>query len=415
MRRFFPKGLGLVLLLSLLSLACLSPLALMREWRLQRDWQATLEGMVAQDPPSSFLVVTPEAAETEVRASPALQAVAPDLEGLLVDLYQRVSPGVVAIRVYGGQGPSMDVPMDFEFPTGQGSGFVYDKAGHIVTNYHVVADGEKFEVVFSNGDKAWAEIVGLDQGSDLAVLQVQDVPENELVPLPVGDSDQVKPGQLVVALGNPFGLRGTMTLGIVSARGRTLPSEQAARQGGVFSMGDLIQTDAAINPGNSGGPLLNLQGEVIGVNRAIRTEGLVRANVGVGFAIASNWVRIVVPELIRTGEFVYPYLGIQARDDLPLSAIEKLDLPVDYGVYVIEVVPGSPADRAGLRGAETTESPHVIPSGGDLIVAINERPVYTFDDLISYLVTKVRPGDTVTLTIYRDGKTMEVEVTVGSR
>jgi len=246
-----------------------------------------------------------------VKVSPALQAGAPDLEGLLVDLYQRVSPGVVAIRVYGGQGPSMDVPMDFELPTGQGSGFVYDKEGHIVTNYHVVADGEKFEVVFANGDKAWAEIVGVDQGSDLAVLRVQDVPESQLVPLPVGDSDQVKPGQIVVALGNPFGLRGSMTLGIVSARGRTLPSEQMAQQGGVFSMGDLIQTDAAINPGNSGGPLLNLEGEVIGVNRAIRTDGPVRGNVGV------NWVRMIVPELIRSGEFVYPYLGIQARDDLP--------------------------------------------------------------------------------------------------
>ncbi len=412
MRRTFPQGLGWMLLLSALALACLSPLTLVREWRLQRAWQATLEGMATQGREASPSASAPE---VTVRVSPALEAAAPDLEGLLVDLYQRVSPGVVAIRVYGGQPPSMDVPLDFELPTGQGSGFVYDKEGHIVTNYHVVADGKRFEVVFANGDKAWAEIVGVDQGSDLAVLQVQDVPESQLVPLPVGDSDQVKPGQIVVALGNPFGLRGSMTLGIVSARGRTLPSEQMAQQGGVFSMGDLIQTDAAINPGNSGGPLLNLEGEVIGVNRAIRTDGPVRGNVGVGFSPANHRVCMIVPKLPRSGEFVYPYLGIQARDDLPLAVIEKLDLPVDYGVYVVEVVPGSPADRAGLQGAETTDSPHVIPPGGDLIVAINDHPVYTFDDLISYLVTKVRPGDTVTLTIYRDGKKMDVEVTVGSR
>ncbi len=408
MRSKISLWMGLALVFALTTLACLSPLGWVREWRAQRAWQATLEQLPEEPAPAP----TPPAMDM----SPVVQRTfSQDLEALLIELYQRVSPGVVAIRVYGGEGPGMEIPSDFDLPSGQGSGFIYDKEGHIVTNYHVVQGGEKFEIVFANGDKAWAEIVGVDEGSDLAVLKVQDVPEEQLVPLPVGDSDLVQPGQIVVALGNPFGLQGTMTLGIVSARGRTLPSEQEAQQGGVFSMGDLIQTDAAINPGNSGGPLLNLKGEVIGVNRAIRTEGLSRGNVGVGFAIASNWVRIIVPELIRTGEFVYPYLGIQGQDDLPLSVIEKLNLPVDYGVYVVNVVPGSPADRAGLRGAREADSPHVVPEGGDLIVAINDTPVYSFDDLITYLVTKARPGETVTLTIYRDGKKIQLDVTLGSR
>ena len=396
-----------LLLLGLVSLACLcSPAGFLQEWRAQRAWRRALEN-TAPAPPQGFPQEEPHV------AGPRPKQDIYDLEAVLVELYEKASPGVVSIRVYGGETPMGEAPENL--PSGQGSGFVYDKEGHIVTNYHVVAEADRFEVIFANKDKVWAEVVGLDEGSDLAVLKV-DVPEEQLVPLPVGDSDQVKVGQIVVALGNPFGLEGTMTWGIVSARGRTFPSEQRAQGGGVFTMGDLIQTDAAINPGNSGGPLLNLRGEVIGVNRAIRTEGLIAGNIGVGFAIASNWVRIIVPELIDKGEFVYPYLGIQGRDDLPLAIIEDLDLPVDYGVYVVEVVPGSPADRAGLQGArETTQDPHALPKGGDLIVAIDGHPVYTFDDLITYLVTKVRPGDTITLTVYRDGKTVEIPVKVGSR
>ncbi len=395
----------------LLATACILPGTLTRDAQLRASLRATTDSALEATPAAQ----SGEPAAPSVRVNPAQAALLAetDLQQRLIDLYKRVNPGVVAIRVYGGA--NLPSEGDFDFPTGQGSGFVYDKQGHIVTNYHVIRGGDRFEVIFANGDKVWAEVVGVDEGSDLAVLRV-DVPPEQLVPLPVGDSDQVQVGQIVVALGNPFGLQGSMTLGIVSARGRTLPSEQEAQQGGVFSMGDLIQTDAAINPGNSGGPLLNLDGEVIGVNRAIRTEGLVRANTGVGFAIASNWVRIIVPELIENGEFVYPYLGIQAQDDLPLAVIEKLGLPVDYGVYVVAVVPGSPADRAGLQGAQDLpESPHTLPAGGDLIVAINGEPVYTFDDLITYLVTKVRPGDTVVLSVYRDGELLEIPVTLGSR
>ena len=408
LRKFFV----MVLLLGLVALACVcSPLGFVQEWRMQRAWQRKLT-------PPAQVEIRPWTEQGPEKMPPepqvAITVHGADLEATLVQLYKRVMPGVVSIRVYGGETPLGEAPKNL--PSGQGSGFVYDKAGHIITNYHVIAEAERVEIIFSHTkDKTWAEIVGVDEGSDLAVLQV-NVPEDQLVPLPLADSDQVKVGQIVVALGNPFGLESTMTWGIVSALGRTLPSEQMAQTGGVFSMGDLIQTDAAINPGNSGGPLLNLKGEVIGVNRAIRTEGLIAGNIGVGFAIASNWVRIIVPELIEKGEFVYPYLGIQAQDDLPLALIEELGLPVDYGVYVVDVVPGSPADRAGLRGAEkVTEDPHSLPKGGDLIVAINGHPVYNFDDLISYLVTKVRPGDEVVLTIYRDGEKMDVTVRVGSR
>lgn len=396
--------------------ACILPGQMLQDAQLRQVFRSTVESALTQESveEAASLAIEQGDRSPAVIASPATVALSsnPDLQFRLVELYQKANPGVVAIRVYGG----LDLPQDHrDVPSGQGSGFVYDKQGHIITNYHVIQDGERFEVIFANRDKVWAEVVGIDEGSDLAVLRV-DVSEEQLVPLPIGDSDQVQVGELVVALGNPFGLQGTMTLGIVSARGRTLPSEQVARQGGVFSMGDLIQTDAAINPGNSGGPLLNLQGEVIGVNRAIRTDGLVRANTGIGFAIASNWVRIIVPELIEKGEFTYPYLGIQAQDDLPLPIIEELGLPVDYGVYVVNVVPGSPADRAGLQGADVLpDSPGILPSGGDLIVAINGQPVYTFDDLITYLVTRTRPGDTVMLTVYRDGELLELEVVLGSR
>ena len=328
----------------------------------------------------------------------------------LIDLYNQVSPGVVAIRIYAKEGGA------------QGSGFVYDKKGHIVTNFHVVDGAEKIEVDFLSGVKAWAHVVGTDTDSDLAVIQVEDVPASELHPLPLADSDKVQVGQIAVALGNPFGLKGTMTMGIVSALGRTLPSEHQAAQGGFFTTGDVIQTDAPINPGNSGGPLVNLKGEVIGINRAIRTTNMTAfgepSNSGIGFAVPSNIVRRVVPVLIKQGYYDYPYLGISSLDDLNLEEVERLNLPQPTGAYVISVVPGSPADKAGVHGAiplEKREEATEIPPGGDLIVAVDGHPVREFNDLLHYLFTYTSPGDTITLTVLRDGKKIDLKLTLGKR
>jgi len=324
----------------------------------------------------------------------------------LVELYERVSPGVVAIQAYVQDGVS------------RGSGFVIDSDGHIVTNQHVVAQADEVEVDFPSGLKVWAEVVGSDSNADLAVLRV-DLPAEDLAPLLLGDSSQVRVGETVVAIGNPFGLAGTMTVGIVSGLGRTLDSESAAPGGGFFSSGDIIQTDAAINPGNSGGPLLDLQGRVIGVNRAILTESFTvvgaPANSGVGFAIPANLVRRVVEALIAEGAYEYPYLGISSLGSLDLQTVEELGLPQAMGAYVTGVTPGSPADEAGVRGGTRSETLVALAPGGDLITFIDGIPVREFGDLLSYLVNHTEVGQVVRLTILREGEEIEVPVTIGAR
>lgn len=327
-------------------------------------------------------------------------------EETLVKLYEEVNPGVVAIRVLTVSGQSL------------GSGFVFDKEGHIVTNYHVVEGTEDFEIDFSSGFKTRGELVGTDLDSDLAVIKV-DAPAEELHPLRLGDSSQLKVGQAVVAIGNPFGLNGTMTTGIVSGLGRTLESFREAPGGANFTAGDIIQTDAAINPGNSGGPLLNYSGEVIGVNRAIRTlnftPGEEPINSGIGFAIAINIVKRVVPGLIKDGEYNYPYLGISSYSDLGLFEQEALGLPQSTGAYVNTVTPGGPADKAGvIGGSEATEFPGLL-AGGDLIIAIDHKPIKSFSELLSYLINYKSPGDTVILTVLRDGKELDLELTLEER
>jgi 2-alkenal reductase len=331
----------------------------------------------------------------------------------LVDLYHRVNPGVVTIYTFAAPHPDT-------IPLGQGSGFVIDTEGHIVTNHHVVEGAEEIEVDFSSGFKAWGTLVGTDPDSDLAVLRV-DAPLEELTPIPLGDSDEVQVGEFVVAIGNPFGLSGSMTIGVVSAIGRVLQSEREAPGGGSFSAGDLIQTDAAINPGNSGGPLLNLNGQVIGVNRAITTESFTvtgsASNSGVGFAVPVNIVRRVVPALIQTGGYNYPYLGITSLGDgsLNLRQLEFLELPSRaIGVYVTCVVNDGPADRAGLRGAGSCGAPDTS-AGGDLIIAIDGESIATFSDLISYLVTDANVGEVVTLSVIRDGETIDLALTLEPR
>lgn len=333
-------------------------------------------------------------------------------EDLLVQVYNQTSPGVVSIQTLTEQGSAL------------GSGFVYDKEGHIITNYHVVQDASELEVDFPAGYKVRGTVIGFDLDSDIAVIKVDASPDI-LVPLPLGNSEATQVGQTVVAIGNPFGLGGTMTVGIVSAKGRTLSSLRTSPDGGYFSAGDIIQTDASINPGNSGGPLLNLKGEVIGINRAIRTTGTTLTgdpvNSGVGFAISSNIVSRVVPSLISSGSYDYPYLGIVAREELSLMEQEALGITDESGnyiagAYVLEVVDGSPAAQAGLIGA-TKENTGIsgLPSGGDLITAVDGKQVQVFGDLLSYLMTNKSPDDLITLTIVRDQKIKEVTITLGKR
>lgn len=344
--------------------------------------------------------VVPQA-QTDPPISPVIVNPIP-LDGSLESLYQQVIPGVVAIRT----------------GTSLGSGFMFDAEGHVVTNQHVVDGVSEVEVDFSSGYKAHGTVIGFDLDADVAVIKV-NAPAEEIHPLAIGDSSVLNVGQSVVAIGNPFGLSGTMTLGIISGLGRTQPAH-ASPDGGFFSTADIIQTDAAINPGNSGGPLFNMNGEVIGINQSIRTDNFNEAtgnavNSGVGFSISINLVKRVVPVLIRDGKYEYPYLGISSNSDMGLFQIEALGLTTYTGAYVVSVVPGGPAEQAGIQAGDTPTSIDGLFAGGDLITAFDGRPVGTFDELLSYLVTNKSPGDTVVLTVLRDGQPVDITVTLGKR
>jgi len=329
-------------------------------------------------------------------------------DGTLEALYQQVVPGVVAIKVSTSQGD------------GLGSGFVYDMQGHIITNFHVVDGASALEVDFTSGFKSRATVVGVDKDSDIAIIKV-DAPATELHPLKLGDSHNLQVGQTVIAIGNPFGLNGTMTIGIVSALGRTEASQHSVSGGGFFSAADIIQTDAAVNPGNSGGPLLNTNGEVVGINRAIITNNTNSTgqptNSGIAFAVSINIVKRVTPFLIRDGAYDYPYMGISFLPDqlLNLDVIEALGLKSDTGAYVVDVAKGGPAEKAGIVPGTKPTRIQGLNAGGDLVTAIDGKSVRTFDELISYLIINKAPNDTVVLTIMRDGKSQDVTVTLGAR
>ncbi|MCS6963272.1 S1C family serine protease [Thermoflexus sp.] len=322
------------------------------------------------------------------------------LEQHLEAIYQQVNPSVVHIRVRSGRGVFQQ--------ESTGSGFVYDSQGHIVTNYHVVEGASAIVVTFADGTESTAQVVGVDPDSDLAVIRV-DAPTAPLRPIALGDSGSVRPGQLAIAIGNPFGLEGTMTLGIVSAVGRVI--RPGARP---FSIPNMIQTDAPINPGNSGGPLLDSEGRVIGVNTMIFSQS--GTSSGVGFAVPVNTVKRVVPELIARGRYDHPWLGISGFSVTPLAA-KELGLPAERGALILEVDPRGPAAQAGLRGGTQPANyeGETIALGGDLIVAIDGQPVRSMEDLIAYLEEKRKPGDEVVLAILRDGKTQEVRVRLASR
>ncbi len=371
----------------------------------------------ASPAPSDRVVNQPTAGPTPTLVPASGRNMLDQEEQVLVNIYQRVNPGVVYIDV------TVAATQNSPGGEGTGSGFVIDKQGHIVTNNHVVADASTVNVIFADGTSAVAKIVGQDAYSDLAVIQVH-VPADKLVPVALGDSSNLQPGQMVVAIGNPYGLAGTMTSGIISAIGRTLPESVNQSSTANFINPEIIQTDAAINPGNSGGPLLDSHGRVIGVNTAIRSTstglGGQPSNSGIGFAVPVNTVKRVIPQLIAHGSIQYPYLGITSRDGLKLSTIaNQLGKNVTDGVLVFEVVPGGPAAQAGIRGGDPQNTITVqgapIPLGGDIITAFNGHPVKNYTDLIAQLTDSAKPGDTVTLTILRNGQKQDVKVKVGVR
>jgi S1-C subfamily serine protease len=352
-------------------------------------------------PEPLVLVVTPTPLPEETIAAVDVE------DSLLVNLYQRVNPAVVYIEVLVNDGGTLA-------PLGSGSGFVIDTEGRIVTNNHVVEQADALRVVFSDGNVADAQILGLDPYSDVAVVQV-DIPPERLVPLELSDSSTLQVGQRVVAIGNPFGLEGTMTVGIVSALGRTLPA-QVLQGTGRFSNPEIIQTDAAINPGNSGGPLLDIRGRVIGVNTAIRS--MTGTNSGIGFAVPVNTVKRIVPALIEEGAYRYPYLGITYDTRFTMAELAgPLGLPVTHGALIDKVTSGTAASQAGLRGGnhEVEVMGTTVNAGGDIIVAIEGYKLRDFDDLIAYLVRETEVGQEVTLTVIRDGEELEIPVMLGER
>jgi serine protease Do len=393
---------------------------------------------------------TPQTSVTSAEAAPvtvskAQSVVADDLQSALEKVYEQANPSVVSIRVRVNAAdqlqqmmpslpnlpglpdlpelPNMpkspDTPQTPQYGQALGSGFVWDKQGHIVTNNHVVDGSDQIYVTFSDGTTLSAKLVGNDPDSDLAVIQIEDTSKVDLQPILVGDSTEAKVGQFVAAIGNPFGLENTMTFGIISAIGRSIPasgesSELLGTQPS-YTIPDVIQTDAPVNPGNSGGVLLDLGGNLLGVPSQI--ESPVRASAGVGFAIPAAIVKQVVPALIKTGEFEHAWIGISGGTLTPELA-EAMDLPATQrGALVSAVTAGSPAEEAGLVASskDATINGQQVKVGGDVIVGIAGQPVNEFDDLVTYLAREGKVGDKVDLKVIRDGKETTVSLTFAAR
>jgi serine protease Do len=373
-------------------------------------------------------------ATTSSSAVPATGISLSTYETTLENIYTQVNPSVVNIRVIESGQSSQITPNSpngspfFGFPgipgspnQGQaqpsealGSGFVWDKQGDIVTNKHVVAGVSKIDVTFYDNTTVSAKVVGTDVNSDLAVIKV-GVAANELSPVILADSKQVRVGQIAIAIGNPFGLQGTMTQGIISGLGRSLPVGEGATTVPTYQIPDIIQTDAPINPGNSGGVLVDDLGHVVGVTSAI--ESPVQANSGIGFVIPSAIVQKVVPALIKSGHYDWPYLGITGATLNPgLAQAMNLDQQ-QRGALVVNVVPGGPADRAGLHGSDrqVTINGQNEVVGGDVITAIQGQQMNSMDDVIAYVANNTQIGQKVALTILRSGKSMMIDLTLGAR
>jgi S1-C subfamily serine protease len=343
-------------------------------------------------------VVTQTAAATETSARPATPGVMS-----VNEIYERAASGVVQIN-----SNQSGVALPSGAQQALGSGFVVDKSGHIVTNFHVVQGADVIRVGFSNRDTVEATLVGNDPSTDIAVLRV-DVMASALTPLPLGNSDRVKVGDPVVAIGNPFGLDRTATAGIVSAVQRLITAPNQ------FTIDHVIQTDAPINRGNSGGPLLNSRGEVIGVNTQIETGGITTGNIGIGFAVPSNTVKNVVAQILRTGRVEHPHLGITGHP-ITSELADRFSLPVEEGVLVESVADGSGADRAGLDAGDTevVVSGETYILGGDIIVAADGKKISSIEELRDTIASHA-PGDKIKLQIYRDSEKTSVTATLGRR
>ncbi|GAB4482996.1 MAG: trypsin-like peptidase domain-containing protein [Anaerolineae bacterium] len=319
----------------------------------------------------------------------------------IINLYQRVAPSVMHII---SRTQSQNPFYGTYYREGTGSGFVYDSEGHIITNYHVIADAVEVDVLL-DGESIPAEVVGVDRYYDLAVLRVDPARAQLPPPLEIGDSDAVLVGQTVIAIGNPFGLDRTLTTGTVSALGRRLETEEGAL------IGEAIQTDAAINPGNSGGPLLDLHGRVIGINTAINSPS--GGSVGIGFAVPSEVILRVAPDLIASGYYPHPSLGAQVAE-LGAEVTPGQNSP-QSGLLVIRVTIGGPADQAGIQAAQISrQRGRIVFSGGDIITHIDGQPMTSRNDMLLYLDANHRPGDTITVTVFRSGQPLDLEVTLGA-
>lgn len=338
------------------------------------------------------------------------------------ELFARAKDSVVQVTVRG-------TPLAFvnNSAFAIGSGFVFDRQGHIVTNNHVIYGGTNVTVTFSNGTIYTAEVVGADMFSDIAVLKVVTKEEETaqgvskgFIPLQLGNSSMLAIGDEVAAIGNPFGLTGSMTTGVVSGLGRLIPIQTTnittTPEARAFSIPNIIQTDAAINPGNSGGPLLNMNGEVVGLNTAILSSGQFFS--GIGFSIPSDTLRIIVPALIANGTYLHPWVGVAGTDITPEIAL-ALGLEEARGFLVTDITPGSPADKSGIRGGDMPITNitgfEELRLGGDIIMNVDDQRVNKTDDLLSYIETNKQVGDTVTMTILRDGNLIEIDLVLGSR
>jgi S1-C subfamily serine protease len=362
--------------------------------------QAAFDGEVDEGPTGDIPV--PEVAEPEATIAQLTPAEIVEAQSThLADIYEDTVASVVYIVARSTQG------------VGSGSGFVWDTEGHIVTNYHVIQSSSNLTVKFFNGREYRADVVAFDRDADLAVIKLRDV-EHELVPIAIGSSSELRPGELTIALGNPFSNEFTMTTGIVSAVSRTLNSGFS-----LYRIPSVVQTDAAINPGNSGGPLLDMNGAVIGVNTQINSDS--NQSSGVGFAVPVDLVKRVVPSLIEEGQHTYALMGISG-EPVDITIRENAGLPGDIvGALVMTVSTEGPADTAGVRGdtGERTANGQLIRGlenwDGDIIVSINSIKMKSMDDLIAYLALNTAPGDDIVVGIYRDGVEMAVPMTLGSR